>query len=154
MTKISWFILIFVFFVLNVGSTFILFSPLRKEVQSWLVPERQKLLSVVHSRDLMYDRTPIKVVKFQTPKGILLEFYSRHQNGYHALVTRVEIPRAKDGFFDHRGQAVQLAVVDLDGDGKMELLSPTFNENLQASLNPYHYSIEAKAFIPFFFPKD
>ncbi|MDE0119529.1 MAG: hypothetical protein OXM55_05925 [Bdellovibrionales bacterium] len=154
MTRISWFFLIFVFFILNVGSTVILFSPMRQGVQSWLVSEEKKLLSVVHSRDLIYDGTPIKVVKFQTLKGIVLEFYSKHQNGYHALVTRVEIPSAKDGFFDHRGQAVQLAVVDLDGDGKMELLSPTFNEHLQASLNPYHYSTEAKAFIPFFFPKN
>ena len=41
-------------------------------------------------------------------------------------------------FFDHRGQAVQLAVVDLDGDGKMELLAPTFDKQLTAYLNPYY----------------
>ena len=57
----------------------------------------------------------------------------------------------KTVFFDHRGQAVQLAVVDLDGDGTMELISPTFDDTLMAGLNPYHYSAEEEAFVPFFF---
>ena len=152
--QISWFLLIFVFFILNITSAVILFSPARQWVQSQFVSKEHKLLSVVHSRDLMHDGTPVKVVKFQTIKGIVLEFYSEYQNGYHALITRVEIPNTQDGFFDHRGQAVQLAVVDLDGDGKMELLSPTFDETLLASLNPYHYSPEANAFVPFFFSEN
>ncbi len=46
---------------------------------------------------------------------------------------------------------MQLAVVDLDGDGKMELLSPTFDEQMLARLNPYHYSPEAEGFVPFLF---
>ena len=108
---------------------------------------------MVHG-DLMNDGSLVKVMKFKTAEGIVLEFYTDVQsNGARNLISRVEIPRAQDGFFDHRGQAVQLAVVDLDGDGTMELLSPTFDSHLLAWLNPYHYSKEEKAFIPFFFSK-
>ncbi len=153
MKKLYWGLLIFGFFILNIGSAVILFSPARKWVQSQIRTTDQKLLSVVYG-DLMHDRSSIKVVKFKTLTGIILEFYSQYANGYHSLISRVEIPNVQNGFFDHRGQAVQLAVVDLDGDGKMELISPTFNETLLASLNPYHYSQEEEAFVPFFFSKN
>ena len=148
MKKISWFL--FVFAILNISTIIILFSPARGWIQSRIIPQGQKILSVVHG-DLMNDSSSIKVVKFQTITGIVLEFYSDIQQGSRYLISRVEIPNAQDGFFDHRGQAVQLAIVDLDGDGKMELLSPTFNEMMFARLNPYYYSPEQKSFIPFFF---
>ena len=54
----------------------------------------------------------------------------------------------KDCFESHTQKA---SVVDLDGDGKMELLSPTFDDTLLARLNPYHYSEREEAFVPFFF---
>ena len=151
MKRWSWIFFIFVFFGLNIFSIYVLFSPsARKWVKGQVRPKQQKMLSVVYG-DLMHNGSAIKVVKLKAITGIVLEFYSSSENGIRHLVTRVEIPNARDGFFDHRGQAVQLAVVDLDGDGKMELLSPTFDETLLARLNPYHYSSELDAFIPFIF---
>ena len=154
MKKWSWTIFLLIFFGLNVFSVAILFSPSsRKWVRSQVVSERQQMLSKVYG-DLMHNGSSIKVVKLKSITGIVLEFYSSAENGIRHLVTRVEIPNARDGFFDHRGQALQLAVVDLDGDGKMELLSPTFDENLLAQLTPYHYSPEWDAFVPFIFSDD
>ena len=153
MKKVSWTVLIFVFAVLNIGSAVILFSPAREWVQARFTSKGQEMLSVVYG-DLMHNGSSVKVVKFKTITGIVLEFYSESQNGARYLVSRVEIPNATDGFFDHRGQAVQLAVVDLDGDGKMELLSPTFDEQMLARLNPYHYSSEAEGFVPFIFSRE
>ena len=150
MSKIYWWVWLSVFSCLSVASAVVLFSPARKWVLS-RVAEQQKILSVAHG-DLMNDGSLVKVIKFKTAEGIVLEFYTDVQsNGHRSLISRVEIPHAQDGFFDHRGQAVQLAVVDLDGDGTMELLSPTFDGQLLAWLNPYHYSKAEKAFIPFFF---
>ena len=151
MKKLSWTLLITFFLCLNISSAIILFSsPARTWVQNRLIPSGQKVLSIVHG-DLTNDGSSIKVVKSQTIEGVVLEFYSEVQNGSRYLITRTLIPNAQDGFFDHRGQAVQLAVVDLDGDGKMELLSPTFDDKMLARLNPYHYSPAQKAFVPFFF---
>jgi hypothetical protein len=44
--------------------------------------------------------------------------------------------------------------VDLDGDGKMELVSPTFDEKMLARLNPYYYSSEMEGFVPFIFSRE
>ena len=151
--KYFWTILLAFFGVLNVGSAVLLFSPAKVVVQKKVLSQKWNMLSVVHG-DLMHNGSSIKVVKFETSDGIMLEFYSAGQNGVRQIINRVEIPNARDGFFNHRGQAVQLAVVDLDGDGTMELVSPTFNNNMLARLNPYHYSEKEKAFIPFFFRTD
>ena len=143
-------ILIFVFATLNISSVIVLFSPGKEWVRSQILSEQKEVLSIVHG-DLMHNGSSVKAVKFKTVTGIVLEFYSEVQSGSRYLISRVEIPNAQDGFFDHRGQAIQLAVVDLDGDGTMELLSPTFDDMMLARLNPYHYSPEQKAFVPFFF---
>ena len=106
----------------------------------------QKALSVVYG-DLMNDGSEVKVVKLQASDGIYLEFYARSYNGMNYLINRKKIPRAiKDGFFDYRGKSVQLAVLDLDGDGRMELIAPTFDKNLIARLNPYEYHASAHTF--------
>ena len=150
MQKIYWWTWLSLLSCLSVAGAFVLFTPARAWVLS-KVTSQEEVLSVVHG-DLMNDGSLVKVIKFKTAEGIVLEFYTDvRSNGARNLISRVEIPRAQDGFFDHRGQAVQLAVVDLDGDGTMELLSPTFDGQLLAWLNPYRYSKEEKAFIPFFF---
>ena len=150
MNKIYWWAWLSLLSCLSVTMALVLFTPAR----DWLVHKvspQQKTLSVLHG-DLMNDGSLVKVIKLKTAEGIVLEFYTDvDSNGSRNLISRVEIPHAQDGFFDHRGQAVQLAVVDLDGDGTMELLSPTFDGQLMAWLNPYRYSKEEKAFIPFFF---
>ena len=150
MKKISWIFLIVFLASLNIGSAVVLFSSGRYWVQSRFLKRGPQLLSIVHG-DLMNDGSSVKVVKIKTAEGIVLEFYSNAENGTRHLITRSIIPNTRDGFFDHRGQAVQLAVVDLDGDGKMELLSPTFDANMLARLNPYYYSPEQETFVPLFF---
>ena len=98
MKKHFWNILLFFFLVSSVGSAWILFSPAKTYIQSRLGNTDPKLLSVVYG-DLMPGGSAIKVVKFQALNSIVLEFYTQHLNGAHALVTRVEIPNAKNGFF-------------------------------------------------------
>ena len=146
----SWFFVFFMFTAFNVLAQFSLFyHPARQKIAGWFNSSPQKVLSVVYG-DLLDDGSSVKVVKFQSLEGVVLEFYAESPEGLRDLKSRVILPNAKDGFFTYRGEAVQLAVADLDGDGKMELLSPTFDDNMAAHLNPYHYSKSQSAFVPFF----
>ena len=146
-----WVLIFFVVLSLNAVSQVVLFSPsARQWVQAKVSSQQPEILSVVEG-DLLNDGSRIKVVKFRTVEGIVLEFYSDGAYGSRYQKSRVVLPNAKDGFFTYRGQAVQLAITDLDGDGTMELVSPTFDEQLVAHLNPYRYSHEQQGFVPFFF---
>ncbi len=150
MKKLGSSLLMFVLFLGNITSAYVVFStkPL-KEVRSWFQMRGQKALSVVYG-DLMHDGSRIKVVKLKTREGIFLEFYSLSYTGISSLISREKISGAvQDGFFDHRGKSVQLAVVDIDGDGTMELLAPTFDKHLVAHLNPYHYNFIRNKFEQF-----
>ncbi len=124
------------------------FSPARLWIRQQIDTQNKQVLSVVYG-DLLHNGSLIKVVKSKTVTGVTLDFYSETQNGSRYLISEVTIPNVSDGFFDHRGQAVQLAVVDVDGDGKMELLAPTFDKQLTAYLNPYHFSKDENGFVPF-----
>ncbi len=147
--KKLWMVHWILFISLNIISAFILFSPHYRQqvVNKWLAKDTQ-VLSVVYG-DLLHNGSLVKVVKSQTHQGIALDFYSDFHSGGRYLISRVEIPNVTDGFFDDRGQAVQMAVADLDGDGKMELLAPTFNRQMIAYLNPYHFSKQENGFVPF-----
>ena len=147
--KKYWILIFTVFTSFNILSIFVLFStPTRLWVRSQIETKNKEVLSIVYG-DLMNNGSLIKIIKSKTANGISLDFYSETQNGSRYLISEVNIPNATDGFFDHRGQAVQLAIVDLNGDGKMELLAPTFDKNLIAYLNPYHFSKEENGFVPF-----
>ena len=148
----SWCLIFFSFIVFNAFSSFVLFSPeWRKKAQSKTRSQQRTMLSVVEG-DLLNEGSLIKVVKFKSLEGIVLEFYSEPaEGGWSKQISRVILPNAVDGFLNHHGRPVQLAVSDLDGDGTMELLAPAFDSQMIAQLNPYKYSHEQKGFVPFFF---
>ena len=146
-----WVFIFFIAIALNILTNVVLFSaPVRQWVQAQVPIKQSEILSVVEG-DLLSDGSRVRVVKFRTMEGIVLEFYSDNRHGSRHQLSRVVLPNATDGFFTHRGEAVQLAITDLDGDGTMELLSPTFDEQLVAHLNPFRYSSQQNGFIPFFF---
>ncbi len=144
---------------LNVFSGWVLFAPsphglakFRQGVRMATLGQESKVLSVVYG-DLLHNGSLIKVVKSQTREGIVLDFYSQpHKGGGRYLISQVKLTNKTNGFFTHQGEAVQLAVADLDGDGRMELLAPTFNKQMMAYLNPHYFSKRAGGFVPFLLP--
>lgn len=120
----------------------------RMRFQSFLRgPERKLLSSVVG--DLRNDGTSIKILKFRTRNGIVLEFLGSSDTGARPLLDRVILSDPYDGHFDFAGEATRLAIVDLDGDNHLELIAPTYDENLVAHLNIFKYNSVTKKFDPF-----
>ena len=149
--KRLWVMVFCVLSGLNVFSAMVLFSP-SSSIHLWVLNkvgiQGKKILSIAYG-DLLHNGSLVKVVKSKTAQGVALDFYSAPDEGSRHLIAHVLIPNATDGFYNHRGEAVQLAVVDLDGDGRMELLAPIFNKQMTAYLNPYHFSRRAEGFVPF-----
>lgn len=109
----------------------------KEQIQTAVLPDKRKLLSTIDA--FLKDGTKIKVVKIKTKKGIFLEVYDSSNTHHQPLITRIQVPNKKDGFFFYQGQMTNLALEDLDGDLKVEILVPGFDENLVAHLNIYKF---------------
>ncbi len=111
-------------------------------------PERRILSSV--TADILRDGQLYEVLKISSPRGLFLEIYLRDENnlGHSRLLDQVRLPDIRDGYFDFRGQAVNLALDDVNGDGQLEIIAPTFDERLSAHLNIFRYNKELEVFEP------
>lgn len=119
----------------------------RTVLRSYILNPARKVLSIANG-NLLHNGSFVKVVKYKTPEGILIEVLSSDDSGSRSLIDRISIYGEHDGFFDFYGEASQLAIMDVDEDGKMELVAPTFDNNLVAHLNIYKYNDITKKFEP------
>ena len=51
----------------------------------------------------------------------------------------IPLPDHKDGFFLYQGEATNLALEDVDGDQQLDIIAPSYDNNLVARLNVYSY---------------
>lgn len=82
---------------------------------------------------------PVTVLKIQN-KGILgLEIFTDTPEG-QVLMTRVPLADARDGYFLHQGNATNLAITDIDKDGNVEIVAPTYDDQMIPRLNIFRYN--------------
>jgi hypothetical protein len=111
-------------------------SEWRLRFQAWAWPNEKKLLATV-SGDLLGDGSNYKILKYATHQGLILEVQmpSKDPDQDFSLVDRVYIPDRFDGFFSINTIATRLALVDVDNDGRLEIVAPSFDDKLVAHLN-------------------
>lgn len=144
----KWVFVLFVLAFLQVISWNLLFSYKREQIHSYWNPSQDRLLSTVVG-DISGQGDYFKVLKFKTREGVRVEFLKYHSNGMKELVREANLPGPYNGFFEYRGHSVQLAMGDVDGDGLMEVMAPTFDQGLKARLNVYYYHRDQENFHPF-----
>ncbi|MDE0151562.1 MAG: hypothetical protein OXK80_03555 [Bdellovibrionales bacterium] len=144
----KWLFTLLILAFLQVISWNLLFSYKREQIYSFWNPSQDRLLSTVVG-DISGEGHYFKVLKFRTSKGVRMEFLRYRPNGIKELVREVNLPGPYNGFFAYRGHSVQLAMGDINGDGLMEVMAPTFDENLKARLNVYYYHTDHQNFHPF-----
>ncbi|MGZ4989112.1 MAG: FG-GAP repeat domain-containing protein [Limisphaerales bacterium] len=125
---------------------------LRERVQSHFVLHNQEILATADG-DLLGDGTSVKVIKFRNGEGIFVEILKMQANGDSTVIDRITLPDKHDGMFNYQGHVTRLAVADINNDGQMELLVPTFDNQLVPHLNVFHYNSTLGKFEPFEPPK-
>lgn len=133
----------------------------RAGVRGTLLKDFRSVVSTV-TGDLSGDGRIFTVAKVKTRNNIYLEIFTTvantstdtlvdgHSETIEAaapqLVERIEIPDSRDAFFSFNGQASNLAIDDVDGDGRKEILVPTFDRNLVGRLNVFQYNDSTRGF--------
>lgn len=116
-----------------VGWVAVLQPDLRVGLRSALVPESRRILSTASIDLESVSGGKLTIAKVKENSSIHIEiFESKDQNDPLAmtLLEKIQIPNAKDAFFNFNDQATNLALSDVDGDGYPDILAPYFDQNL------------------------
>ncbi len=111
----------------------------RSEVRGSILKDFRTVVSTA-TADLSGDGSLYTVAKIKTRNNIYLEIFSSLASGAPRLVERIELTDSRDAFFNFDGQATNLAIEDVNGDGQKEILAPTFDRNLVGRLNVIQYN--------------
>jgi hypothetical protein len=113
-----------------------------------LILGNERTVLATANGDLTGHGDHITAVKVQTADDLSVEIYSVDQRTQETnLRTRIVLPERRDGAFRFQGQMQRLVLLDLDHDGTLEILAPTFDENLIPRLHIYRYDSLAQIFI-------
>ena len=119
----------------------------RASVQSYLAGVGREVLATAEG-DVLNEATNAKVIKYRNRDGIWLEVMKVEGDGKTQQIDRIPLPDKHDGLFNFQGHVTRLAIADIDQDGAMELLAPTFDQQLVPHLNVFRYNKNLKKFEP------
>lgn len=126
----------------------VLTPSLRQRIQTHFAREGREVLATAEG-DLLNDGTLVKVIKYRSGDALFVEITRLDDDGSSHSVDRIRLPDRHDGLFNYQGHVTRLAIADVDGDGKRELLAPTFDNQLVPHLNVFRYNPAIGRFEPY-----
>ncbi len=111
----------------------------RSKIQDTFTRTNYKVLASAEG-DLLNDGSRCKVVKYRGSEGLYVEILKENEGAEPTFIDRVLLPDRQDGQFNFRGHVTRLAIEDVDGNGTLELLAPTFDDQLVPHLNVLQYN--------------
>jgi len=117
-------------------STLIAFSPkVQKKISDKLNHSDRKVLTVL-SANLINNGNDFKILKVQENNEIKVEVFSfNNKQKKHSLVDQIILKYKQDGFYKFGKEATNLFTHDLNNDGILEIIAPTFSPKLKPHLN-------------------
>ncbi|MNL29108.1 hypothetical protein D3C87_1507820 [compost metagenome] len=117
---------------------------LKNKARDFFVKGDRSILAKVEG-SLTADGPRVTVLKIKTQGELSVEVYEQKDEGLH-LMSRLTLDENRDGYFSLQGNATNLALTDVDGDGVMEVVAPTYDDQMVPRLNIFKYNAEAKSF--------
>ncbi|MBX9768232.1 MAG: hypothetical protein K2X47_13240 [Bdellovibrionales bacterium] len=119
--------------VLALSQSLVLHEPTRMKLKKFLVPDFRTVISKLEGRISGKDGIST-ILKIKTQEGLIVEIYDRGENDHPVLVDRIVLKERRDASFILRGEAVSMALEDVDQDNTPEIIVPTFDRDLVAHL--------------------
>lgn len=119
----------------------------REFIKSQIVRSSRYVLAKADG-DITGNGLNISVIKVQTSDTLALEIFEQNVITKESkFLKRIVLNEKRDAYFSFRGNSTNLAVSDIDQDGTLEIIAPTFDENLIPRLNVYKYDKERADFV-------
>ena len=118
----------------------VLNDSIRESLREKLTSHQRQVLSTA-TGNLLHNGQKIKVVKIRKDNEFFLEIYGHaiHSQASPLLISRIPLSFGRDAYINFKGVSSNLALHDVDGDNKLEILVPGYEKNLLARLNIYKY---------------
>lgn len=117
---------------------------LRGRVKDAFLNTERKILSKVDG-SLSKEGPKIVVLKIRSGNSLLLEVYDDTPEGL-TIMARLPLYETRDGFVLLQGSATNLALSDVDKDGTLEIVAPTYDDQMIPRLNVFRYNPATKSF--------
>ncbi|MBK9322142.1 MAG: hypothetical protein IPM97_04150 [Bdellovibrionaceae bacterium] len=118
---------------------------LRQEFKGYFFPNERKILAKIRG-DLTGQGALFTILKIQSGEDLFLEVYIEEGPDDSALLAKINLTEKRDGYFSLKGNATNLGLTDVDGDGTLEIIAPTFDDQMVARLNIYKFNIQTRNF--------
>lgn len=123
-----------------------LFPSVRERVSLKILPSSRQILAKVKG-DIKGNGQFIVFVKVKTSDGLSVEAFSSDATETSTqYLGRQVLEERRDAYFHLRGSPTNLALLDVDQDGALEVLVPTFDESLVARLRVYKFHTDTGLF--------
>jgi hypothetical protein len=126
-------------------------QPLRQVIREKILGTDRNVLGKTEG-DLSGKGDYYLIAKVHSTDTLSLEIYrvksiGSSNNKDLAFEGRMILPEKRDAYLNFHGRQTNLALTDIDNDGTLEILAPTFDENLIPRLNVYKFDIPTSTFI-------
>ena len=129
------------------GLAILSFLPQSRELVRNLIISNSRIILAKADADLTGQGQKVSIIKVQTAETLALEIFEAVGSEQKLqFVKRIVLPERKDAYFNFRGAATNLAIADVDGDGNLEIIAPTFDDNLIPRLNIYKFDPQSRDF--------
>lgn len=87
----------------------------------------------------------VTILKIESNGSLSLEIYNNSNEG-QVLLSKIPLSEARDGYFLLKGNATNLAITDVDSDGNLEVVAPTYDDQMVPRLNIFRYNPMTSSF--------
>ena len=122
-------------------------NDIREKLHVKFTSHQREVLSTA-TGNLLYNGQKAKVIKVRKNNEFFLEVYGNTLNSQSVplLLSRISLPFGRDAYINFKGVSSNLALHDIDGDNKLEILVPGYEKNLSARINIYKYDEDQHIF--------
>lgn len=112
----------------------------REIIRSLIISQSRIVLAKVDGL-VLANGPQLVVIKVKTADTLAIEIFAQESSSLK-FIKRLVLDENRDAFFNFRGRITNLAFADIDADGSLEIVAPTFDEDLVPHLNLYKFDKE------------
>ncbi len=140
-SKILWPISGFLFFL----ALLLAFnSNIKKQVYSYFNHKPRKILTTL-TANLINNGEEYKILKVEDGPQLFIEVYLYNSKARRLMkIDKKQLKHRRDGFYKFEKEATNLFTADLNNDGILEIIAPTYTQELKPFLNILFLNPETK----------